>query len=468
MQLIEEVFKNLTKWGPHPALIEPRKPQSSIALSGEELLERVLALSHMLQEWGIGRKAPTLLFLENSVDFVVLLLALMNLEAVPIPVNPEYRSIELEEIFTNARPRAVFCESSYLPLVEGYCRGSAIILHDRENFTLLRDTGNKETPVLASDEIVALYYTYRGYGYPLGAMLSEKQYLLGVQAVQYELAARPGEVMMILLPFSHIYPVICGLFLCLLYRVTAVIAHTLHPRKIFQYIDSFKVDYMTAVPELYELLWRCRQMALDTRSLKLLISGGSCLSDELFHNIYKDFGVYLAHGYGLTEFTPVSGNSANHNRIGTVGPVCKGVKVKIDQDAADGSGEILFQTDGMALGYLHRPAETTAAIRDGWFRTGDIGRIDNGYLVFVREKKNTRKVNGNMVDLMEVRRAFLSIPGIDVAHISYSRGTLSGVIEATRGGGVIPDTAAVKKELRNKIAQYKIPKHIEIVYRILG
>ena len=335
------------------------------------------------------------------------------------------------------------------------------MIHDRGNFTLLRGTGKKQTPVVASEQVVALYYTYRGYGYPLGAMLSEKQYLLGVHAVQHELAARPGEVMMILLPFSHIYPVICGLFLCLLYRVTAVIAHTLHPRKIFEYIDSFGVDYMTAVPELYELLWRCRRMALDTRSLKLLLSGGSCLSDELYHKIYGDFGVHLAHGYGLTEFTPVSGNSANHNRIGTVGPVCKGVKVKIDQSASDGSGEILFQTDGMALGYLHRPAETADAIRDGWFRTGDIGRIDNGYLVFLREKKNTRKVNGNMVDLMEVRRAFLSIPGIDEAHISYSRGTLSGTVEECGGRRMIPDTTAVKQELTHKIAQYKIPKHIQ-------
>jgi long-chain acyl-CoA synthetase len=463
MQLIEKVFKNLSRWGPHPALIEPRRSQNSIVLSGEELLERVLSMSRTLQEWGINRKAPVLLILENSVDFIILYLALINLEAVPIPVKPEYRSIELEEIFANARPKAVFCERPHLPLVEPYCRGSAIMLHDKDSFTLLRGTRKTGIPFLASEEVVALYYTYRGYGYPLGAMLSEKQYLLGVDAVQYELAARPGDVMLILLPFSHIYPVICGLFLCLLYRVTAVIAHTLHPRKIFQYIDSFKVDYMTAVPELYELLWKCRQMALDTHSLKLLLSGGSYLSDELYHNIYRDFGVYLAHGYGLTEFTPVSGNSANHNRIGTVGPACNGVQVKIEQSSEDGSGEILFQTDGMTLGYLHRPDETAAAIRDGWFQTGDIGRIDNGYLVFIREKKNTRKVNGNMVDLMEVRKAFLSIPGIDEVHISYSRGTLSGLVKASGDRRMIPHTATLKKELTHKIDQYKIPNLIQII-----
>jgi hypothetical protein len=65
-----------------------------------------------------------------------------------------------------------------------------------------------------------------------------------------------------------------------------------------------------------------------------------------------------------------------------------------------------------------------------------------------------------MVDLMEVRRAFLSIPGIDDVHISYCQGTLSGNVEVIGGTRMIPDTAALKRELTQRIAQYKIPKYV--------
>jgi long-subunit acyl-CoA synthetase (AMP-forming) len=213
------------------------------------------------------------------------------------------------------------------------------------------------------------------------------------------------------------------------------------------------------------LLWKCRGIALDLSSLQLLFSGGSRLSDELYHNIHKDFGVYLAHGYGLTEFTPVSRNSANHNRVGTVGPICNGVRVRIDQPSAEGFGEILFETEGMARGYLNRPAETKSAFRDGWFRTGDIGRIDNGHLVFLRERKNTRKVNGNMVDLEEVRRALLSIPSIHEAHVTFEKGRVSAVV-GDSGSNRHPNVIDImKRELTRKIASYKIPKNISFEYR---
>jgi len=465
MQIINEVFSNLSSWGRHPVLIEPRRHGASLTLSADELLRRIDELSRALGEWGIKEKSPVLLILEDSVDFVVAFLALLNVKAVPAPVKPEYRYMELEEIFHNTRPQAVVCESSHLAVVDQFCQRSAIIARDSGEFSLKKAAFPVDPPVDLGNDTVSINYTYRGYGYPLGALLPEQQYLHGARVVQDELAGRPGDVMMILLPLTHIFPMVCGLFLCLLYRITALVVSTLHPRLIFEYIDRYRVNYMTAVPEIYELLWKCRGIALDLSSLQLLFSGGSRLSDELYHNIHKDFGVYLAHGYGLTEFTPVSRNSANHNRVGTVGPICNGVRVRIDQPSAEGFGEILFETEGMARGYLNRPAETKSAFRDGWFRTGDIGRIDNGHLVFLRERKNTRKVNGNMVDLEEVRRALLSIPSIHEAHVTFEKGRVSAVV-GDSGSNRHPNVIDImKRELTRKIASYKIPKNISFEYR---
>ncbi len=463
MQIIEEVFSNLSSWGSNPVLIEPRRNDPALEVSAEELINSIRALSHQLQGWGILKRSPVLLFLDNSVDFVFMFLALLNLEAIPVPGKIEYRTMELNEIFHNARPQAVVCERYHLPVVEEYCRRSSLIVRDRGRFILRNRGETTNPPEDIAGEIVSINYTYHGYGYPLGALLPEEQYLHGARVVQDVLAGRPGDVMMVLLPLSHIFPMVCGLLLCLLYRMTVVIAHTLHPRLIFEYIDRYRVNYMTAVPEIYELLWRCRRMAPDLSSLQLLFSGGSCLSDDLYYKILNDFGVYLAHGYGLTEFTPVSGNYANQNRVGTVGPICGGVEVKIDDPAPSGSGEILFKTKGMARGYYRRAAETENAFSDGWFRTGDLGHIDNGHLVFDREKKNTRKVNGNMVDLAEVEKAILNIVGIQKARITYEEGRVYATVERTDKMGTLPDLAAIKKEMSRNLAIYKIPRSITII-----
>ena len=464
MQIIEEVFSNLSSWGSDPVLIEPRRNESTLIISAEELLNSIRALSRELHGWGILRRSPVLLFLDNSVDFVLMFLSLLNLGAIPVPGKIEYRTMELDEIFHNAKPQAVVCENYHLPIVEEYCRRSSLIVRDRGRFSLRNRGEEKKQPEEIADEIVSINYTYRGYGYPLGALLPQEQYLHGAKVVQDELAGNTGDVMMVLLPLSHIFPMVCGLFLCLLYRITALIAHTLHPRLIFEYINRYRVNYMTAVPEIYELLWRCRQMAPDLSSLQLLFSGGSCLSAELYHKIYKDFGVYLAHGYGLTEFTPISRNSANHNRVGTVGPICSGIEVKIDDPTPDGSGEILFKTKGMSRGYYRRPAETEEVFSSGWFRTGDLGHIDNGHLVFDREKKNTRKVNGNMVDLKEVHKVMLSIAGIQKAHVAYKEGHVYATIKRAGKMRTLPDTTTIKKEMSHKLAGYKIPRSITIIY----
>jgi long-subunit acyl-CoA synthetase (AMP-forming) len=458
MQIIKEVFSNLSSWGNHPALIEPVEHGSSLILSADQLLTRIFDLSRALQDWGIGANKTVLLFLESSVDFVVFFLALMNVKAVPVPVKPESRTMELEEIVRNSRPQAVVSEKSLQPRVLELCGRSTIITRQRGKFSLLHSAPAVDSPVELGSDTVSVNYTYRGYGYPLGALLPEQQYMHGARVVQDELSGRPGDVMMILLPLAHIFPMVCGLFLCLLYRITAVVARTLHPRLIFQYISRYRVNYMTAVPEIYELLWKCRNMAFDLSSLKLPFSGGSRLSDELYHNFRKDFGVCLAHGYGLTEFTPISRNSANHNRVGTVGPICRGVHVRIDEPSSEGYGEILFQTEGMARGYLKRPEETRSVFCNGWFRTGDIGRIDNGHLVFLGERKNTRKVNGNMVDLEEVRRAILRCGGIADCRVDIREGILQADIKPEANHDFQDEVLQIRQFLKQNLSSYKVPR----------
>lgn len=125
--------------------------------------------------------------------------------------------------------------------------------------------------------------------------------------------------------------------------------------------------------------------------IRVFISGGAPLAPEIAY-LFSAAGMPILQGYGLTETSPsISCNTESRNRIGTVGPVMNGVSVRIAED-----GEILVKGDTVMKGYYNRPAENEEAFTpDGWFRTGDIGHIDeDGFLEITDRKKELMKTSG--------------------------------------------------------------------------
>ncbi len=94
-----------------------------------------------------------------------------------------------------------------------------------------------------------------------------------------------------------------------------MLSQTVNPLKLFQYILEYKINIITAVPEIYEILFNCREESVDLSSLKVFVSGGSRLTNENYQKIQHAFGIELLHGYGLTEFTPVSRNIRSRHKL---------------------------------------------------------------------------------------------------------------------------------------------------------
>jgi long-chain acyl-CoA synthetase len=450
----------LNAWGTHPSFVELHPGSAPVRTSAEQSLRSISDLAAMLKSWGIRARQLVPLFLQNSIDFVHAFLALLELGAIPVLVKLEYRRMELDEIFANCRPQAVLSERYHLPLLKPYLRGMSVIERAEGRFGLSQAHEPGSPPADIPEEIATVNYTYRGSGYPLGAMVPHARYLHGARVLQDGLQGLAGEKMLVILPMAHIFTLVGCVLVPLLYGMTSVIACTLHPRHLFGYIEENRIDHLCSVPEIYELLYRVRDTGRDLSSLKTFVSGGSLLSAERYSAIRDAFSIDLLHGYGLTEFTPVSRNVRSLARAGTVGTVVDGVECRIDSPDAGGAGEIRVRTPSLADGYLRRASDTQAAFQDGWFRTGDLGRLEDGHLVVVKEMKQTRKVNGNLVDLEELRRAILTDREVSDCRVACENGGLSAGLAVAGRVDFERKSVELRARLRGLVAEYKIPRTI--------
>jgi len=463
MTVGEALVAALGDWGGHPCLLEVGRERETIETSSQQLLSRIDEHAARLQAFGIRKGYFVPFFLNNSADFITIFLALLQIGAVPVLAKMEYRRIELDEIFGNSQPEAIIAEKNHIPFLQPYLKEAAVLALENGSLSLLQSGKGGQPREDIPPELASVNYTYRGYGYPLGAMVTHGQYLHGARVLQDGLMGRRGEKMLTVLPMAHIFTLVGCVLVPLLFGMSCVMTDTIHPHRVFNLIRDLRIDHMTSVPEIYSLLARLRDPSADLSSLKVFVSGGSLLSADTYEHIKSVFSVDLLHGYGLTEFAPVSRNMRGRARAGTIGPVCGGVICRIDSPKPDGVGEIFIKAPHVGATYYGRPSESREAMCDGWFRTGDLGRFDEDHLVFTGELKKTRKINGSMVDLEEVSRAILIDPDVAEVHVGWERNALFADLGLRRNVDFEEKVKQIRASLRGTLAGYKIPMSMRVL-----
>ena len=449
MDLADSVQNSLRNWGSHPVFVEIAPGRPDRVVHSRDLMKMISDAAAVFSKMGIGENAPVPLFLENSIEFPVAFLALLSLKAIPVMVKLEYRSIELGEIFANLDPDVLISEKAHLDVLAPWLEGKNVVVREAGKWRLAQ-AGGPIRSIEVPDDVATINYTYRGYGYPLGSMAPHSQYFHGAQIVQIGLESRPGDKMLCILPFSHIFTLVGCLILPLIYKLTGIISLTMNPRILFEIIENRSVNYVLSIPEIFALLYRIGTPGKDYPSLAAILTGGSLMTKDQALAYTDAFGVDVLHGYGLTEFTPVTGNQRSNLRAGTVGPL------GIDLEYADRNGEITVKSPDLTRGYYRRDRETKEAFENGFFRTGDKGRMEDGHMVFESEMKRTRKVNGNMVDLTEVETVIASFPGMDRYSLTHADGILSAVVTFSDKNENKLDE--LRRYLKKRIAIYKIPR----------
>jgi long-chain acyl-CoA synthetase len=340
---------------------------------------------------------------------------------------------------------------------------------------LAAEEPDRELSERAGDDTAVILYTSGTTGQPKGAELSHANLLRNAEVSQRLLDLTDDDVVLGALPLFHTF----GQTVCMNTSALAGATLTLIPRfdpgNALEIVQRDAVTLFAGVPTMYNaMLNHKRREDFDTSSLKLCVSGGSAMPVSTMRSFEAAFSCKIIEGYGLSETSPVA--SFNHpdkeRKPGSIGTPVEGVEMKVVDDE-DGEveqgevGEIVIRGHNVMKGYWKREDDTRDVMRDGWFHTGDIAKIDeDGYFFIVDRKKDMIIRGGFNVYPREVEEILYEHPAVLEAAVVGVPDDKMG--EEVGAAVVLKEGAGVsERELRDHVkaalAAYKYPRKVWFV-----
>lgn len=329
-----------------------------------------------------------------------------------------------------------------------------------------------DPPPTGENDLAAIVYTSGSTGEPKGVALSHGNFITNVRAAIEHFSLGPDEHMLGVLPPFHVFGLTGTTLLPILLGATVTYIPRFSPQQVHKTITSAgDVSIFMAIPSMYGAIARLKDVEpAHFKNLRLAVSGGEPLPRRIYDLVLTQTGMDLLEGYGMTETSPIiSVNVPDSNRIGTVGKPLPGVEIQVRSEVGTPidpaqEGELCVRGPLVMQGYYQRP-EQTAEVKDaqGWLRTGDIVRIEDGYIRITGRAKDMMIVGGENVFPREVEAALERHPAVEEA-------VVLGRDDASRGevviAFVIPKEGmnCTAEELRafcrDYLAGYKIPRDV--------
>jgi len=277
------------------------------------------------------------------------------------------------------------------------------------------------------------------------------------------------------LPLFHVFGLTCGLNAAVATASTLTLLPRFDPAKALDMFQRDRVTIFEGVPTMYAAILHLPDAdPAKAATLRVCVSGGAAMPVEILRGFEEKFGCIILEGYGLSETSPVA--SFNHpdkvRKPGSIGTPIAGVEMRLVDDEGntvpDGEiGEIAIRGHNVMKGYWGKPEATAEAIRDGWFRTGDMARVDaDGYYYIVDRKKDLIIRGGYNVYPREIEEVLHEHPAVaEVAVIGIPHPSLGEEVGAAVA--LKPGAAATPDELRafakDRVAAYKYPRQVWLV-----
>ena len=425
---------------------------------------------------------------EKSVEALMLYLAVLRAGFVYLPLNSAYQSAEIDYFIANAQPSVVVCAPRNFGWVSrlAFSAGAAHVftLDESRGGSLLQRAAvhsDVHTPAQRSaDDLAAILYTSGTTGRAKGAMLSHGNLLSNAQVLKkawgWRSPEQGGDVLIHALPIFHVHGLFVASHGALLNGSKMIWFGKFEPRAVIARLPEATV--FMGVPTLYvRLLGETALTREACAHMRLFVSGSAPLLIETFDDFHSRTGHTILERYGMSETVMLTSNpyalKDGFRRGGTVGFPLPGVGLRVVDDAGapcpvDTIGHIQVRGPNVFKGYWQMPEKTKEEFSaDGWFKTGDVGRIDaQGYVTIVGRSKDLIISGGFNVYPAEVEGVLNELPGvaesavIGVPHPDFGEAVVA-VIVARHGAA--PDPIGVVAELKAKIANFKVPKRVFVV-----
>ena len=445
-----------------------------------------------LMHLGIVKGDRVAYYLQNSPQLVTAFYGILKAGAVPVPCNPMYLADELAHQLNDSGATAIVCDAELLSVVQGVqpttCVTHVVTVGDATGALSFDDligshTPAKRLPAIAPEQDLALLpYTGGTTGVPKGAMLTHRNMVVNaVQFARWYGYLEGRELFVAALPLFHIGGIAGLMSTPISVGATIVLFRRFDAEGVLKAIQRYRGTRFLGVPTMYIA-------ALD------LEDAGSYDLSSLSHSrtsaaplppaVKRDFDELVGHevlveGYGLTETSPLTHANPTHRaKEGSIGIPLPGTEARVvDPDSGEGDmavgevGELVLRGPQLMKGYWNKARETAEAIRDGWFFTGDLARMDeDGYFYIVDRKKDVINAAGFKVWPREVEDTLYKHPRVKLAAVigvpdPYRGETVKAVVVLKESPP--PESHdEIKRELiafcRKKLAAYKVPRIVEL------
>jgi long-chain acyl-CoA synthetase len=367
-----------------------------------ELADQAARLAAYLAERGVQPGDRVGIMLASRPEFAAAFYGVLHAGAVVVPMNPRQSAHEVAFYLTNTGARILFSAPACTGVAIAAARAAGAAAVEVDGHTmeyLMADVAGPPRPVTrGADDTAVILHTDDATGVPKGAQLTHRN-LVTNQAVTARslLDLGPDDVVLGCLPLFEAFGMTCGLLAAISTGATLALLPRFDPANALELIAAERVTVFQGAPFMYAAMLRTAPYhALDFGSLRVCISGGAAMPADVLRRFEDRFGCTVLEGYGLAETSPAA--CFNHpgavRKSGSIGTPIDGVQMRVVDEygtevPAGTVGEIQIRGHNVMKGYWNLPQATAAAINDGWFATGDIGRIDGEGYFFIVNRTHT-------------------------------------------------------------------------------
>jgi malonyl-CoA/methylmalonyl-CoA synthetase len=470
--------------GDKTALVFLRDGRTETELTYRDLEQHANGCSAALLDAGVAKGDRVVLFLNKSAVFVIAHLAILKIGAIAVPLNAGFKKAEMAYLLRDADPKVVIADPEKSDMVSQIVPHCHIIPVDTRKpykdvaFFDKSGADSVEIDVMPEDPGLIIY-TSGTTGDPKGAVLTHRNLVSDARNIIKIWEIAPTDVLCHTLPLFHVHGLCFALHTTLLAGGVVVMLDSFKPEMVVSVLAGKDRKTMCslfmAVPAMYAKLMEVLEgKQLDFEHIRLLTSGSAPLLVNDFQRIAQIFGKQPVEREGMSETGMNFSNPLRGERKpGSIGLPLPGLQVRIvDPDTfADaprgGTGEIWLKSESITPGYWRKPQETSETFRQGWFRTGDLGKVDaDGYFYLTDRIKHIIITGGENVSAKEVENVINGVDGV-------AESAVVGIADETWGEKVVAAVAAkpehvlnpeeIQKVCKQQLHNWKCPKQIVFV-----